>query len=163
MTNRRGPSRCDLARRLLDRRGELEIRVSGRSMLPSLRPDDTMLLVPINERLSLGDLVVYPGRRSLEPVLHRAVHVDENVIRLVGDNAIVFTDIRREDAVGMVRALFWGGSWRPVSVASEHGLCIAELNALICGVSASGKLGLVTRFQNERRAECLRWRACVCG
>lgn len=163
MTVNRELSRCDLMRGLLCRKGELEIRVSGRSMLPSLQSGDVVRLAPFDGRLCAGDLVVYPGRRSRNPVLHRVVKADGGNVCLMGDNATVFTDIQRADIVGMARSVFLDGEWHSASVAVEQGLLIAELSDSIREASLGKRIDEVERLQRKRRAECQKWRDCVCA
>ena len=132
-------------------------------MLPSLQSGDVVRLAPFDGRLCAGDLVVYPGRRSRSPVLHRVVKADGGNVCLVGDNATVFTDIQRADIVGMARSVFLDGEWHSVSVAVEQGLLIAELSDSIREASLGKRIGEVERLQRKRRAECQKWRENLMG
>ena len=63
--------------------GEVWARGSGRSMFPTIRHDDLVLLSPLRRSIRPGDIVLVPLGRGL--MLHRVVHLDGGRVITRGD------------------------------------------------------------------------------
>lgn len=82
-----------LARRHLD-----TVEVRGRSMAPALLPRDRLLVVRATPRL--GDVVLARDPRDARrELIKRVAGVDNDGLRLLGDNRIASTDARAFGAV----------------------------------------------------------------
>ncbi len=64
--------KLELFDEILGRGARLRVRVSGRSMLPALRPGDVVDLEKVDAGvLRKGDIILFRGRPGGAPVLHR--------------------------------------------------------------------------------------------
>lgn len=93
-------TKCELAAESLRSSGRLRLRVNGWSMLPSVRPGDTVLIERVNgDEISEGDIVLFRchGRFFVHRVVKRKIHTGlvtrGDAIRLsdppVGENALL--------------------------------------------------------------------------
>jgi signal peptidase I len=73
--NRAGPAhhrKCELVHETLRSFGTVRIRVTGRSMLPSIWPGDTLVIQQRNiHEIAVGDILLYRQKRML--LAHRVV------------------------------------------------------------------------------------------
>ncbi len=98
---------CSLLRVLINAKGSAEIGVSGSSMSPFLFSGDMTMITPCAE-LAVGDLVVFPGGRSGEPVLHRVALLADGGVTVVGDNACVASAMPISQLIGQVTKVRFG-------------------------------------------------------
>jgi Peptidase S24-like len=77
--------KCELAEELLRSSGTMWLRVTGRSMLPSIRPGDKLLIEPAGfNDISIGDVAVFSHGRQF--VAHRVVSTPSDAkIQTQGD------------------------------------------------------------------------------
>ncbi len=141
---------CSLLRVLVKAKGSVELGVSGPSMSPFLIPGDKVMIAPCAD-LSVGVLVVFPGERSGEPVLHRVVMIADGEVAVVGDNTCTASAASISQLIGQVTMVRFerNGEWRALShmVLAED---IARLSRLI----ALGGDG-ASSLQSERRKLCV--------
>ena len=104
-------AKCELAAEVLRSWGKLRLRVNGWSMLPSIRPGDTLLIEAVNyDEVASGEVVLFLRGQRL--FVHRAVGRNHADLRIItrGDA------MRREDRplnqpelLGKVTLIWRGG------------------------------------------------------
>lgn len=77
-------------------RGRLDaVEVRGRSMLPSLRPGDRLLVSRLHRPPRVGEIVLAPDPRDARrELVKRVTAVDADGVTVRGDNAAESTDAR---------------------------------------------------------------------
>lgn len=98
---------------------QVAVPVSGTSMLPFLRPGDTVYVSPVTAPLKVGDVLLYQ-RSNGQYILHRLVGFGaQGVLLMMGDNQLkkeplsptrvraIATAIRREDKTETPKTLRW--------------------------------------------------------
>ena len=125
-----------------------EVGVSGESMVPFLSGSDKVRLGSLDETISVGEVVAYPGRRSKLPVLHRAIEVAGSKILVMGDNAYEASSVALSEIIGTVEGIQVNGLWHRYckhDTLSQKIACLSkEINELF---------GLTeTAFGNEKIA-----------
>lgn len=95
-----------VARNILD-----VVEVRGRSMLPSLRPGDRLVVVRHRGPIRAGAVVLAPDpREPRRELVKRVASADDDHVILAGDNVAESTDARTFGAVPAVSV-----SWRAVA------------------------------------------------
>lgn len=104
-------TKCELAAEMLRSWGKLRLRVNGWSMLPSIRPGDTLLIEAVNyDNVASGEVVLFLRGQRL--FAHRAIGRSHSDLRIItrGDA------MRREDRplnqaelLGKVTLIWRGG------------------------------------------------------
>lgn len=106
-------SGCELVVELARRFGEVQLRVTGASMLPSVRPGDVLSVRHcVISDLQPGQILLY--RRHGKLVAHRVIRIHSDSVTTRGDS--VYNDdlpIEESDIVGQVFSVLRRG--RPVS------------------------------------------------
>lgn len=130
--NARFAETAELIETLLRAGTSVRFKATGSSMMPVIRPGDTLTVVPC------PGICVRPGqvicfRHGDEMRVHRVLSVkqDENRISLSarGDAVNAFTEtVRREDVLGLVTAAVRGG--KPVNVNPPFRRLRASLRSL---------------------------------
>ncbi len=149
---------CGLLRVLVKAKGVVEMSVSGQSMSPFLLPGDKVSVVPcIN--LRAGDLVVLPGNRSGEPVLHRVTSISSGEVAVVGDNACAASTVPVSQLIGQVTKMRLEGDegW----CALPHMLLAEDIARLSCHIATGGDD--VLQLKLKRRELCAFLRAELMG
>jgi signal peptidase I len=135
---------ADLATQLLARGVTVRFRAAGRSMLPTVRDGDCLIVAPVSAReIAVGDVVLCEGRRG--PVAHRvaAIETDAGTARFVLRGDASFEDdapIDEAQLRGRVVAVERGGRRLPVGARPPAGLL--RLRALLrrAGAAVRGAL-----------------------
>ena len=78
----------------------VRLTLVGISMVPTLRPGDTITLAPVEGDPAVGDVVLF--RHAGGHLLHRVVAVDGDIYTMQGDNCYGTESCRRGDIVGLL-------------------------------------------------------------
>ena len=78
----------------------VRLTLMGTSMVPTLRPGDTLTLAPVAAAPVVGDVVLF--RYAGSHLLHRVVAVDGDSYTMQGDNCYTTESCRRGDIVGLL-------------------------------------------------------------
>ena len=95
--------KCELAQEVLRTSGKLRLQVTGSSMLPSIRPGDTLLVERAKrETISTGDIILFGRDRRL--FAHRVIKcLDDSRLLTRGDaNAVPDALVNQEELLGRV-------------------------------------------------------------
>ena len=117
--------KCSLALEVLRRFGELRLRVTGGSMLPSLWPGDVLVIRSAQaSACSCGDLVLF--RREERFFVHRVLDVSSTGVLTRGDSLpapdpLVTTD----ELLGRVISVSRNGTEQPLPTPVRFGRLIA--------------------------------------
>ena len=121
---------------------ELQLRVNGDSMAPTLFSGEWVLVSPLQpdaNELRLGDLLVV--RRAGELVTHRLVGRAGGDWLLLGDNRrSVDPPAAPAETLGRVRAVSRRGAWRPLAVGRRQ-VWLAQLGLRRAGWFARRRYG----------------------
>lgn len=104
------PGLAELARAILMSGRPVRFRVSGSSMLPSLRDGDVILVGPPGRPYERGDVAAFVTRPSGPLLVHRLHAAGGGVYRFKGDNASSFDPpVAAEGLIGLVLDAERGG------------------------------------------------------
>jgi len=116
--------RYDNFEQLLSHSGEYVTQVRGVSMYPMLRyRKDPVLIHPASGTLKPYDVAVYA--RSDRYVVHRVLHVRDDIYIIRGDNCTALEYVPKSDVRGVVVGFWRFGRYIPVS--NRLYLCYAHL------------------------------------
>ena len=94
-----------LLRETLQREGQFCLQMEGHSMSPTLLPGCELEVVPLPERVQLGQLIVFAGSENL--VVHRLVHYQKGRWITQGDGCLTpDPPFEPEQALGIVLAAY---------------------------------------------------------
>ena len=106
------PSKCSLAAEVLRRFGQLRLRVTGASMLPSIWPGDVVAVCSSSlNQISRGDVVLFFRDRRF--VVHRVVEVSGDRLLTRGDSVLgPDTPVSSDELLGRVVSITGAGDTR---------------------------------------------------
>ena len=155
---------CDMLRSFAKSKNGVEVAVEGESMSPSLVSGDRIRLVCCDGDMSLGDIVMYPGRHGGRPVVHRIVGEAGSCYHAMGDNSLKCDQVTHSELVGKIAAVNIGEVWHPVSAGLELSADIAKLGFRISELVKDGAIeqsSLAESLCRQRASTCRQWRFCL--
>lgn len=79
--------------------GSVRLEVKGKSMMPFLRSEKDSVLLKKADNIKKYDVVLFK-KHTGKIALHRIVHIDDGIYKIVGDNQYRFdTNIKKEDLI----------------------------------------------------------------
>jgi hypothetical protein len=121
--------KCDLALEGLRSFGELRLRASGVSMLPTLLPGDLLVIQRANyDAISSGDIVLY--RRDDSLFVHRVIQSDSARLTTRGDSMAASDPEGAIELLGKVVSVERNGCSR--TVTPRLGLFAKLTGSLLC-------------------------------
>ena len=147
----------------LEAGAEARIAVDGRSMLPLIRPGDTLVIgAPSVEGPRRGDVVAVRGMPAGGLLLHRVVRRTGQTLEIRGDNTAVGNgEFQVGEIIGVVTAVERGGRrvWygagrlgRTVAFAVRHGV-VWRADRLVYGLRRRSRACLKFRSADSRLPE----------
>lgn len=125
----------------------LRITVFGKSMVPSIRNNDVIILTPLKEKkLEIGDIVAFESQLTKKPVIHRIINENNGNLLMKGDNCL-YTDgeISIDRVLGLVSDIKRNGR------SANFG--ISRVKVVLAWLSRMGILQKIVRDLNFDRKD----------
>lgn len=133
-------AKCELAAEVLRSWGKLRLRVNGRSMLPSIRPGDMLLIEAVNyDEVGNGEVVLFLREKRL--FAHRAVGRNPADLRIITRGDAMHREdppLNEDELLGRVTLIWRGG--KVIGAPKKLGTLERALAALVCRFALAGRL-----------------------
>lgn len=121
----------EVAKGILREKGELSGVTSGKSMYPLFRDNkDRAVIVPVQQKLKVNDVLLYRKATTNEVILHRIVKFKNGKPILRGDNCYFNeTKIPANDILGVMKGFYRNGKYYECKKSFGYKLYVFFLRA----------------------------------